>query len=51
MEAGGDTHHSLTQVLRNINEIHRLRIELPGGELGIEDGVLLKWRADFRSTL
>lgn len=28
-----------------------LRIELPSGELGIEDGVLLKWRADFGSTL
>nr|DAD37365.1 TPA_asm: hypothetical protein HUJ06_008006 [Nelumbo nucifera] len=51
MEAGGVTHHSPTQVLKNFNEIRRLRIELPGGELGIEDGVLLKWRADFGSTL
>ena len=25
--------------------------ELPGGELGIEDGVLLKWKAVFGSTL
>nr|DAD44195.1 TPA_asm: hypothetical protein HUJ06_002425 [Nelumbo nucifera] len=46
MEAGGVTHHSPTQVLKNFNEIRRLRIELPGGELGIEDGVLLKWRAN-----
>lgn len=47
----GVTHHSPTQVLKNFNEIRFLRIELPSGELGIEDGVLLKWRADFGSTL
>jgi hypothetical protein len=47
----GVTHHSPTQVLKNFNEIRLLRIELPSGELGIEDGVLLKWRADFGSTL
>ncbi|XP_073048231.1 F-box protein At5g46170-like [Primulina eburnea] len=45
------THHSPTQVLRNFNEIKLLRIELPSGELGIDDGVLLKWKADFGSTL
>ncbi|XP_027094028.1 F-box protein At4g18380-like [Coffea arabica] len=45
------THHSPTQVLKNFNEISFLRIELPSGELGIDDGVLLKWRADFGSTL
>lgn len=45
------THHSPTQVLKNFNEIKFLRIELPSGELGIDDGVLLKWRADFGSTL
>ncbi|KAK4361338.1 hypothetical protein RND71_020290 [Anisodus tanguticus] len=45
------THHSPTQVLKNFNEIKLLRIELPSGELGIDDGVLLKWRADFGSTL
>ncbi|KAJ4825316.1 hypothetical protein Tsubulata_014156, partial [Turnera subulata] len=48
---GGVTHHSPTQVLKNFNEIRFLRIELPSGELGIDDGVLLKWRADFGSTL
>ncbi|KAH9606213.1 hypothetical protein KSS87_010262 [Heliosperma pusillum] len=48
---GGVTHHSPTQVLKNFNEIKFLRIELPSGELGIDDGVLLKWRADFGSTL
>ncbi|XP_022715518.1 F-box protein At5g46170-like [Durio zibethinus] len=51
MDQGGVTHHSPTQVLRNFKEIRFLRIELPSGELGIEDGVLLKWRADFGSTL
>ncbi|CAN4105405.1 unnamed protein product [Withania somnifera] len=45
------THHSPTQVLKNFNEIKLLRIELPSGELGIDDGVLLRWRADFGSTL
>ncbi|GMI72967.1 hypothetical protein like AT5G46170 [Hibiscus trionum] len=51
MDQGGVTHHSPTQVLRNFDEIRFLRIELPSGELGIDDGVLLKWRADFGSTL
>ncbi|CAH8253948.1 unnamed protein product [Arabidopsis lyrata] len=53
-EIGGEmgvTHHSPTQVLKNFGEIRFLRIELPTGELGIEDGILLKWRADFGSTL
>ncbi|XP_021763855.1 F-box protein At5g46170-like [Chenopodium quinoa] len=50
-EQGGVTHHSPTQVLKNFLEIRYLRIELPSGELGIDDGVLLKWRADFGSTL
>ncbi|KAF5735431.1 F-box protein [Tripterygium wilfordii] len=45
------THHSPTQVLKNFNEIRFLCIELPSGELGIDYGVLLKWRADFGSTL
>ncbi|KAF5764708.1 putative F-box-like domain superfamily protein [Helianthus annuus] len=45
------THHSPTQVFENFNEIKFLNIELPSGELGIEDEVLLRWRADFGSTL
>lgn len=45
------SHHSPSEVLRNFKEIQKLRIELPGGELGIEDGVLLKWKAEFGSTL
>ncbi|CAN6975264.1 unnamed protein product [Brassica rapa subsp. trilocularis] len=50
-DQSGVTHHSPTQVLKNFAEIRFLRIELPTGELGIEDGILLKWRADFGSTL
>ncbi|CAM8912079.1 unnamed protein product [Rhodiola kirilowii] len=51
VDQGGVTHHSPTQVLRSFCEIRSLRIELPSGELGTDDGVLLKWRADFGSTL
>ncbi|KAK4744730.1 hypothetical protein SAY87_011042 [Trapa incisa] len=51
LDQGGVTHHSPTQVLKNFNEIQFLRIELPSGELGIDDGALLRWRADFGSTL
>ncbi|XP_051136349.1 F-box protein At5g46170-like [Andrographis paniculata] len=45
------THHSPAQVLKNFNGIKFLRIELPGGELGVDDGTLLKWMANFGSTL
>ena len=37
---GGVTHHSLTQVLKDFNEIRFLQIELPNSEFDIEDGVL-----------
>ncbi|KAL8248272.1 hypothetical protein R6Q59_005140 [Mikania micrantha] len=50
-QSGGVTHHSPTQVLKNFNEIRFLKIELPSGELGIEDDVLMRWRAEFGSTL
>lgn len=45
------SHHSPAEVLKNFKEVQHLRIELPGGELGVEDGVLLKWKAEFGSTL
>ncbi|KAJ7514343.1 hypothetical protein O6H91_23G040100 [Diphasiastrum complanatum] len=45
------SHHSPREVLKNFNAITRLRIELPAGELGVEKGVLLKWKAEFGSTL
>lgn len=45
------SHHSPGEVLKNFKAVRNLRIELPGGELGVEDGVLLKWKAEFGSTL
>lgn len=51
MDQNSVTHHSPTQVLKNFDEIKLLRIELPSGELGIDEGILLKWKADFGSTL
>lgn len=45
------SHYSPSEVLKSFKEIRRLRIELPAGELGINDGVLLKWKADFGSTI
>ncbi|KAJ7551997.1 hypothetical protein O6H91_06G076700 [Diphasiastrum complanatum] len=45
------SNHSPIEVLKNFKELQHLRIELPGGELGFEDGVLLKWKAEFGSTL
>ncbi|CAL9104004.1 unnamed protein product [Musa textilis] len=45
------SHHSPAEVLKHFKEIRRLRIELPDSELGVDGGILLKWRADFGSTL
>jgi hypothetical protein len=49
--AGDVSHHSPAEVLRSFKDLRRLRIELPAGELGVDDGVLLRWKADFGSTL
>lgn len=43
--------HSPAQVLRNFTHIRNLRVELPSGDVGTEEGVLLKWRAEYGSTL
>ncbi|CAM0954906.1 unnamed protein product [Alopecurus aequalis] len=43
--------HSPAQVLRNFTHVRNLQIELPAGDVGTEDGVLLKWRAEYGSTL
>ncbi|KAL6609683.1 hypothetical protein ACP70R_039652 [Stipagrostis hirtigluma subsp. patula] len=48
---GDVSHHSPSEVLRSFKELRHLRIELPAGELGVDDGVMLKWKADFGSTL
>ncbi|KAG9448939.1 hypothetical protein H6P81_008904 [Aristolochia fimbriata] len=45
------SHHSPGEVLKNFAEIRSLRIELPAGELGVEGGGLLKWKAEFGSSL
>ncbi|KAG6527439.1 F-box protein At5g46170-like [Zingiber officinale] len=45
------SHHSPSRVLKNFTQVHNLRIELPAGDVGKEDGVFLKWRAEFGSTL
>ncbi|KAK1256499.1 F-box protein [Acorus gramineus] len=44
-------HHSPREVLKGFTDLRRLRIELPEGELGVDDGALLRWRARFGSTL
>lgn len=45
------SHHSPAQVLKNFTHIRNLRIELPAGDVRTENGVFLKWRAEFGSTL
>lgn len=44
-------HHFAEHILKNFNHIHNLRIELPAGAVVAEDGVILKWKAEFGSTL
>jgi hypothetical protein len=43
--------HSPVQVLRSFSHVRNLRVELPAGDVGTEEGVLLKWRAKYGSTL
>ncbi|KAL6007480.1 hypothetical protein ACLOJK_032978 [Asimina triloba] len=45
------SHHSPVEVLKNFKEIRKLEIELPAGELGVDRGALLKWNAEFGSSL
>ncbi|XP_042515898.1 F-box protein At4g18380-like [Macadamia integrifolia] len=42
---------TLDQVLKNFHYIQNLWIELPGADVCTEDGVVLKWKAEFGSTL
>ncbi|RCV45050.1 hypothetical protein SEVIR_9G426100v4 [Setaria viridis] len=44
-------HHSPAQVLKNFSSIRNLRMELPVSDVGTDDGVILKWKAVFGSTL
>ncbi|KAJ4971763.1 hypothetical protein NE237_004862 [Protea cynaroides] len=43
--------HTVDQVLKNFHNIQNLWIELPAADLCTEDGVVLKWKAEFGSTL
>uniref|UniRef100_A0ACD5U2D7 Uncharacterized protein n=1 Tax=Avena sativa TaxID=4498 RepID=A0ACD5U2D7_AVESA len=43
--------HSPAQVLRNFAHVRNLQVELPSGDVRTEDGVLLKWRAEYGSAL
>ncbi|KAI4343085.1 hypothetical protein MLD38_027628 [Melastoma candidum] len=56
------THHSPVQVLKNFSDLRSLRIDLPSGELSLNDSssssdtsssssTLLRWRAHFGSSL
>ncbi|KAJ1297374.1 hypothetical protein BS78_01G370700 [Paspalum vaginatum] len=44
-------HHSPAQVLKNFSSIRNLRMELPVSDVGTDEGVVLKWKAVFGSTL
>jgi hypothetical protein len=44
-------HHSPAQVLKNFSSIRNLRMELPASDVGTDDGVLLRWKAEFGGTL
>ncbi|KAF8683948.1 hypothetical protein HU200_044897 [Digitaria exilis] len=44
-------HHSPAQVLKNFSSIRNLRMELPVSDVGTDDGVILKWKAVFGTTL
>nr|CAD1819690.1 unnamed protein product [Ananas comosus var. bracteatus] len=47
----GVSHRSPTEVLKSFKVIRHLGIELPAGELTVDDGLLIKWKAGFGSTL
>ncbi|GJM92789.1 hypothetical protein PR202_ga09289 [Eleusine coracana subsp. coracana] len=44
-------HHSPVQVLKDFSHVRNLRVDLPRGDVGVEEGVLLKWHADYGSSL
>ncbi|XP_078436494.1 F-box protein At4g18380-like isoform X2 [Wolffia australiana] len=43
--------HTPALALGGFSDLRNLIIELPGGDIGTEDGVVLRWRAEFGSTL
>ncbi|CAI0468370.1 unnamed protein product [Linum tenue] len=50
-EADVQNCYSPGQILSGFERIRRLEIELPSGDLQMEKGVLVKWRAEFGTTL
>ncbi|XP_071925088.1 F-box protein AUF1-like [Coffea arabica] len=45
------TQNSPTQILRGFENIRSLQIELPSGDLRLEKGTTIKWKAHFGKTL
>lgn len=45
------SHHSPSEVLRSFRGVRSLQIVLPSGELGVEPGAVLLWKAAFGRTL
>ncbi|XP_009369664.2 F-box protein AUF2 [Pyrus x bretschneideri] len=43
--------NSPAQILRSFHRVRSLSIELPSGDLRLEKGTVLKWRAEFGKTL
>ncbi|KAL5559029.1 hypothetical protein UlMin_035240 [Ulmus minor] len=43
--------NSPAEILRGFERVRELEIELPSGDLKLEKGAVLKWRAEFGSTL
>ncbi|KAL6176965.1 hypothetical protein ACLB2K_053597 [Fragaria x ananassa] len=43
--------NSPAQILRCFHRVRRLAIDLPSGDLRLEKGTVLKWRAEFGKTL
>ncbi|CAA7410424.1 unnamed protein product [Spirodela intermedia] len=45
------SHHSPSEVLRSFRGVRSLQIVLPSGELGVDPGAVLLWKAAFGRTL
>ena len=43
--------NSPSQILRGFDRVRELEIELPSGDLRLEKGAVVKWRAEFGKTL
>ncbi|CAN1345538.1 F-box protein AUF2 [Linum perenne] len=50
-ETGSRVSVSPAMILSGFDRIRRLEIELPGGDLELEKGVVVNWRAEFGKTM